>query len=69
MFTSPSILWHYIKFDIRTIITLEKLLGAWSFGGFIDRLARHQATILVFSSKFGFLSTVWFVVFSFLGCN
>jgi hypothetical protein len=39
VFPFPGILQHYIEFNIHTIITLEKLLGARSFGGFIGHLA------------------------------
>ncbi len=38
MFPSPNILQHYVKFDIHTIATLEKLFGARSFGGSIGHL-------------------------------
>jgi hypothetical protein len=41
VFPSPSILQHYVEFDTHTIATLEKLLGAESFGGFIDHLVRR----------------------------
>jgi hypothetical protein len=68
MFTSPNILQHYTKFDIHSIITLEKLLGVGSFGGFIGHLAFCQATLLVFSNKFGLPLRVWIIVFPFLGC-
>jgi hypothetical protein len=40
MFPSPCLLKHYIKFDIHTIITLEKLFIAGSFGGSIGHLDR-----------------------------
>jgi hypothetical protein len=40
MFPSLSILQHYIKFDIRTIVMLEKLFDATSFGGCIGHLTR-----------------------------
>jgi len=39
VFSSPSILQLYIKFDTCTIVTLEKLLNVGSFGGFISHLA------------------------------
>jgi hypothetical protein len=39
MFPSLGILQHYVKFNICTIITLEKLLDVGSFGGSIDHLA------------------------------
>jgi hypothetical protein len=42
MFQLLGILQHCIKFDIRTTTILEKLLGAKSFGGFINHLARCQ---------------------------
>jgi hypothetical protein len=38
MFTSPSILQHYVEFYIRTIAMLEKLFNAGSFHGSIDHL-------------------------------
>jgi hypothetical protein len=50
MFLFLGILQHYIKFNTRTTTTLEKLLGAKSFGGFIDHLVRHQGIIFVFSN-------------------
>ncbi len=39
MFPSLSILQHYVEFNICALTTLEKLLGARSFGGFIGHLA------------------------------
>jgi hypothetical protein len=39
MFPSLGILQHYVKFNICTITTLEKLLDVGSFGGSIDHLA------------------------------
>jgi hypothetical protein len=41
MFPSPDILQHYVEFDIRTIITLKKLLVARSFGGSTSHLVCH----------------------------
>ncbi len=38
MFPSLGILQHYTKFNTHTIVTLEDLLGAASFGGFNDHL-------------------------------
>jgi hypothetical protein len=35
------ILQHYVKFDIRIMATLEKLLGVGSFGGFIGHLTHR----------------------------
>jgi len=37
---------------------LENLLNAKSFGGFIDHLIHHQATIPVFSGKLSLPSIV-----------
>jgi hypothetical protein len=55
VFSSPSILQHYAKFDIRTIAMLEKLPGARSFGGFIGHLVCCQTNLFVFLGEFGFL--------------
>jgi hypothetical protein len=68
MFPSPSILQHYAKFNIRTLITLEKLFGARSFGGSIDHLARHEATLLVSLGGVGFHSIVRSIAPTFLKC-
>jgi hypothetical protein len=68
VFPSPSILQHYTKFDTRTIVILEKLLGVRSFGGFIDHLAHHQAILLISLGKLGLLFIVWIVTPTFLGC-
>jgi len=38
LFPSPSILQHYIKFDIHIIYTLENLFDAESFDGSISHL-------------------------------
>ncbi len=68
MFPSPSILQHYIEFDIRTITTLEKLLSARSFGVIIGHLACCQATFLVFFNKLDLPSVIWTIAFTYLGC-
>jgi hypothetical protein len=52
MFPSPSILYHYTKFNICTIAMVEKLLGMGSFGGFIGHCTHHQTTILVSLDEF-----------------
>ncbi len=44
------ILQYYVKFDTRTTTTLERLLGARSFGGFVSHLAHHQGILFVFSN-------------------
>jgi hypothetical protein len=51
IFPFRGILQQYIKFDIHTIATLEKLFGAGSFGGSIGHLAHHQTTLLVFLNE------------------
>ncbi len=48
----------YTKFNTHTIVMLENLLNAKSFGGFIDHLIHHQATIPVFSGKLSLPSIV-----------
>jgi hypothetical protein len=68
MFPSPSILQHYDGFNTRTIATLEKLLGAGSFGGFIGHLVHCHAILPTFSNGFGLLSIVWIASSTFLGC-
>jgi len=55
MFQSLGILQHYTKFDTCTITSLEKLLGAGSYGGYINHLTCHHAILLVSSSGFGIL--------------
>jgi hypothetical protein len=47
-----------LSLSIHTIITLEKLLGARSFGGSIDHLVHYQTMPPIFSNKLGFLSVV-----------
>jgi hypothetical protein len=68
MFPSPNILHHYVEFDIHTIVTLEKLLGAGSFGGSIGHLARRHAILFVFPSGLNLPFVVWIIAFAFLGC-
>jgi hypothetical protein len=43
VFPFPNILQHYAKFNIHTITTLEKLLGAGTFCGSINHLICRQA--------------------------
>jgi hypothetical protein len=68
MFPSPSILQHYIEFDIHTIITLEKLLGAGSFGGYINHLTHHQAILLAFLGGLSLCFIIRTTTLTFLGC-
>jgi len=50
MFPFLGVLQHYAKFNIHTLVTLEKLLGVRSFNGSIGHLAHHQATFPTSSS-------------------
>jgi hypothetical protein len=68
MFPSPSILQHYVKFNIPTITMLEKLFGVGSFGSFTNHLTCHQTILLVFSNEFNLLSIVRTYAFTFLEC-
>jgi hypothetical protein len=68
MFPSPSILQHYAKFNIRTLTTLEKLLGVRSFDGYNGHLACCQATLFISLGDLGFLFVVQTIILAFLGC-
>jgi hypothetical protein len=63
-----GILQHYVKFNIRTIIMLEKCFGVRPFSGFIGHLNRCHAIFLVFLGGFGLLFMVWTIALTFLGC-
>jgi len=54
-------------FDTRTIATLEKLLGAGSFGGSIDHLARSQTILHVFSNRLNLPFVVHTIALHFWG--
>ncbi len=54
MFPSLDILQHYVKLDTCMIITLEKLIGARSFGGSTNHLAYRQAILLAFLGGLNF---------------
>jgi hypothetical protein len=58
VFPSLGILQHYVEFNIRTIIMLEKLFSVGSFGGSIGHLKCRQATLLAFLGEFGLPSMV-----------
>jgi hypothetical protein len=58
VFPSLGILQHYIKFDICTIATLEKLFGVGSFSNLISHLTHHHAILPTSSSGLGHLSMV-----------
>jgi hypothetical protein len=45
VFSSPNIIQHYVKFNLHTIVTLEKLLGMGSFGTIMDHLVCHQVIL------------------------
>jgi hypothetical protein len=68
MFPSPSILQHYIEFNICIITMLEKLHGVGFFDGSIGHLVHCQAILPTFSNRFNFISIIWIVAFTFLGC-
>jgi hypothetical protein len=68
MFPFLSILQHYAEFNICTITTLEKLFGVGSFGVFIGHLTCHQAILLVFLGKLGFLFIIQTIAVAFLEC-
>jgi hypothetical protein len=68
MFSFPSILQHYAKFDIHTIVTLKKLLGARSFGDSIDHLIHHQTKFCASLGMFNLPFVVWIATPAFLGC-
>jgi len=68
VFPFPGILQHYVKFNIRTITTSEKLFGVGSFGNSIDHLVCCQTILLASSSGLSFFSMVQIVALAFLGC-
>jgi hypothetical protein len=68
MFPSLGILHHYVKFNIHTIVTLEKLLIVGSFDGFIGHLVHCQATFLATLGGLNFLFVVRTIALTFLGC-
>jgi hypothetical protein len=57
-----------VEFNIHTIITLEKLLGAGSFGCSIGHLAHSETTFLASLRGFSFPFIVWNVSLTILGC-
>jgi hypothetical protein len=68
MFPFACILQHYVKFDIHTIVMLEKLLGVGSFNCSIGHLVHRQTILLVFLGGFGLPFVDWTVALAFLGC-
>jgi hypothetical protein len=50
VFPSLGILLHYTKFDVHTIVMLEKLLGSRSFNTIVGHLVSHQ---VIFSASLG----------------
>jgi hypothetical protein len=67
IFLFPNILQHYVRFDLCTIVTLEKLLGIGSFDNIVGNLACHQITLPVSSRGFGLSLMVQLVTLTFLG--
>jgi hypothetical protein len=59
---------HYAKFDICTIVTLEKIFCVGSFGGFIGHLAHCQTIFPTFSNGFDIFSMIWITTHGCLGC-
>jgi hypothetical protein len=53
---------------MHTRITLEKLFGMGSFGGFIAHLVCHQTIFHASLGKFNLLFMVWIIAPTFLGC-
>jgi len=68
MFPFLGILQLYVKFNTRTIITLENLFGVGSFGVSIGHLIYHQAILFVFPSRINFFFIIQIIAFAFLGC-
>jgi len=68
MFPSLIILQHHVEFNICTIIMLEKILGAGSFGGSINHLTHLQTTLHASSSELDLPSIVQATILAFLGC-
>jgi len=66
MFPSLSILQHFAKFNICTIVTLEKLLGVGFFGGSIGHLAYCQAILLVVLGRIDLYFAVQTIASTFL---
>jgi hypothetical protein len=58
VFPSIGILQHYTKFDVRTIVMLDKLLGSKCFGTIMGHLAYCQVIFHVSSKGLGLPSMV-----------
>jgi len=67
MFPSPTILQHYVKFNICTIAMLEKLFGAESLVSSIGHLVCHQAILLISLGGIGLLFVIQTTTPTFLG--
>jgi len=67
-FSSPNIVQHYVKFDLHTIVTLEKLLNTRSFSTIIDHLVFRQIILPTSLRGIGFHLVVQFVALVFLRC-
>jgi hypothetical protein len=68
VFPSLGILQHYVRFNICTITTLEKLFGVRSFGVSITHLICRQTTFPIFSNRFDFFFIIQTIAFTLLGC-
>jgi hypothetical protein len=67
IFPSLSILQHYTKFDVYTIV-MEKLLKSLSFGTIVGHLARSQVTFPISFKVLGLPLVVQHVSPAFLRC-
>jgi hypothetical protein len=68
VFSSPNIVQHYVKFDLCTIATLEKILHTRSFNTILDHLVCHQITLPTSLRGIGLPLVVQFVALVFWGC-
>lgn len=64
VFSSPSMLQHYAKFDSHIVNTLERLLGVGSLSVMVGHLGHQQVTLL--ASSWGLASFQLFDLFPLL---
>lgn len=68
VFLSPNIVQHYVKFDLSTIVALEKLLGTRAFNIIMDHLVSCQIILPTSLRGIGLPLVVQFVALIFWGC-
>jgi hypothetical protein len=68
VFSSPNIVQHYVKFNLSTIVALEKLLGTRSFNIIMDHLVCCQIILPTSLRGIGLPLVVQFVALIFLVC-